>query len=91
MAQGTDRSLDERLLTHHPAGKACLEVCTANGWIPESGDLVRLVRLWDEVRQGRRSEVALSRARLGFARWLVSQGRLNEGSVTPDQAKDVAA
>jgi hypothetical protein len=91
MAQGTDRSLDERLLTHHPAGRACLEICTANGWRPESGDLVRLVRLWDEVRQGRRSEAALSRARLGFARWLVSQGRLNEGSNAPDGAKKLAA
>jgi hypothetical protein len=74
----TVKKLDERLLTHHPAGRTCYEVCQANGWTPGNGDLLRLVKLWDEVRQGRRTEVALSPARLGFARWLVQTGRLTE-------------
>lgn len=81
MAQRTGRSgkpLDPRLFTHHPAGKACLEVCTANGWLPTSGDLVRLIRLWDEVKEGRRSETALSLAHLEFARWLIEHGRIGE-------------
>ncbi len=79
MAQSMRRRFDERLLTHHPAGKLCLDICLANGWQPESADILRLVKLWDEVRQGRRSEVPLSRRRIEFARWLVAHGRLNEG------------
>lgn len=70
--------IDERLLSHHPAGKACLDVCLANGWLPGSGDVVRLVRLWDEVHAGMRSEEALSVAHLEFARWLLETGRINE-------------
>ena len=73
------KSLDQRLLSHHPAGKACLDACAANGWEPADADVVRLVRLWDEVRQGRRSEAALSATHLEFARWLVQQGHLHEG------------
>jgi hypothetical protein len=79
MAPGKDQSIDERLLTHHPAGKACLEVCLANGWRPGSGDILRLVRLWDEVRHGQRSETALSKAHLEFARWLREHGRISDG------------
>ena len=41
MGQVTRRGLDERLLTHHPAGKACLETCLANGWQPSSADVYR--------------------------------------------------
>jgi len=70
--------LDERLLQHHPAGQACLEVCTANGWAPESSDVLRLVQLWSEVKDGLRSEVQLSPARLEFARWLKEHGRIGE-------------
>jgi hypothetical protein len=73
-----DQAVDERLLTHHPAGKQCLEVCQANGWQPASGDVVRLVQLWHAVRQGRHSEDALSPNRIGFAKWLVRNGRLSE-------------
>ena len=82
MAQTTARTaaLDERLLTHHPAGKTCLEVCAANGWLPSSADMVRLVKLWSDVREGDRSEVALSRAHLNFARWLHENGHINEGA-----------
>jgi hypothetical protein len=72
-------AFDERLLSHHPAGKVCLEVCQANGWEPASGDVVRLVRLWDAVRNGQHCEAALSANRLEFARWLIRAGRLNEG------------
>jgi hypothetical protein len=72
-------SLDHRLLRDHPAGRACLDACRANGWQPADGDVVRLVRLWDEVRGGRRTEVPLSRRRLEFACWLVQQGRIGEG------------
>ncbi|MBI3973758.1 MAG: hypothetical protein HY332_20980 [Chloroflexi bacterium] len=80
MAQLRKRKpFDERLLTHHPAGRACLDACLANGWQPANGDVLRLVRLWDEVRQGKRSEDALAPARLQFARWLIQTGRLNEG------------
>jgi hypothetical protein len=79
MARGTSRSIDERLLMHHPAGKACLDVCLAHGWLPTNADVLRLVRLWDEVHQGRRSETTLSRPRLEFARWLFERGRLSEG------------
>ena len=78
MAQRSGGPIDERLLSHHPAGQACYEVCLANGWAPRSGDVIRLVRLWDEVRRGRRSETTISPARLEFARWLVTQGRLSE-------------
>lgn len=78
MASRSRRRFDERLLLHHPAGKACLEVCTAYGWAPDSSDVIRLVRLWSEVRDGRRSEVELSPVRLEFARWLWQTGRLRE-------------
>jgi hypothetical protein len=70
--------LDSRLMSHHPAGKQCLDVCTANGWMPATGDIVRLVKLWSEVREGRRSEAALSESHLRFARWLRETGRINE-------------
>jgi hypothetical protein len=79
MAQSTRKAFDERLLTHHPAGQACVDVCLSNGWQPASGDVIRLVRLWDQVRQGQRSEVALSSARLEYARWLYRHGKINEG------------
>jgi hypothetical protein len=78
MARRSRARFDERLLLHHPAGKACLDACTANGWAPESSDVVRLVKLWSEVRDGRRTEVALSPARLEFARWLHRTGRIRE-------------
>ena len=80
MASRSRQRFDERLLLHHPAGQACLEVCTANGWAPTSSDMLRLVRLWSEVREGRRSEVDLSPVRLEFARWLVRTGRIREGN-----------
>ena len=80
MASRSRQRLDERLLQHHPAGQACLEACTANGWAPTSSDVLRLVRLWSDVHEGRRSEVDLSPARLEFARWLVQTGRIREGA-----------
>jgi hypothetical protein len=86
MARSTGKrrqAVDERLLTHHPAGKQCLEVCQANGWQPASGDVLRLVELWDAVRQGRHSEAALSPQRVEFARWLIRTGRLSEGLSEP--------
>ena len=79
MAQSTRKVLDQRLLSHHPAGQACLDVCQANGWQPTNADVIRLVRLWDQVRQGGRSEVALSPPHLAYARWLYQHGRINEG------------
>ena len=82
MARRGSQSFDSRLLSHHPAGKQCLDVCTANGWQPNNADVLRLVRLWDEVRRGQRSEVAISPARLQFARWLVTTGRLGEDLTT---------
>ena len=78
MANRSRLRFDERLLLHHPAGQTCLEVCTANGWAPDSSDVLRLVRLWSEVRDGRRSETELSPVRLEFARWLVQTGRIRE-------------
>lgn len=63
------KAKDERLLTHH--------LCLNNGWDPTDADVVRLVRLWDEVQQGRRSEFHLSPDRLRFARWLVAHGRIS--------------
>src|SRR4051812_6312364 len=47
MAQTTRKAFDERLLTHHPAGQACVEVCLSHGWQPNSADVIRLVKLWD--------------------------------------------
>jgi hypothetical protein len=79
MAQSTRGPLDERLLTHHPAGRLCLEICLAYGWQPSSADVLRLVRLWDEVRQGRRSDTTLSLKRLQFVKWLYQQGKIGEG------------
>ncbi len=79
MARRATAAIDERLLTHHPAGQACLEICTANGWEPDSADLVRLVKLWSEVREGQRSDLVLSRNHLNFVRWLREHGRINEG------------
>ena len=79
MARTTRKGLDERLLTHHPAGKDCVDICQANGWHPTSADVLRLVQLWDQVKQGHRSEVALSPARMEFARWLYQQGKINDG------------
>ena len=79
MASRARTRFDERLLQHHPAGRTCLDVCTANGWAPESSDVIRLVRLWSEVRDGLRSETELSPARLEFARWLKEHGRIGEG------------
>jgi hypothetical protein len=75
-------------LTHHPAGKECLEVCAANGWLPNSADVVRLVKLWAEVRDGERSEVALSKSHLEYARWLREHGRINEGQLGAGSAVD---
>ncbi|MGH2350942.1 MAG: hypothetical protein ACRDI2_10385 [Chloroflexota bacterium] len=80
MTRRAAKPFDQRLLSHHPAGKACVDACLANGWQPGNGDVLRLVRLWDEVRQGRRSEVPLSRRRLQFARWLVEHGHIGEDS-----------
>ena len=71
-------AFDERLLTHHPAGRILLEICQANSWQPTDSDVVRLVKLRQEVRDGRRSEVALNPNRLGFARWLVKHSRISE-------------
>jgi hypothetical protein len=82
MKKRTRAKFDDRLLKHHPAGKACFDVCLANGWFPTSGDVVRLVRLWDEVHSGTRSEVALSVAHLEFARWLRQTGRIGEDVVS---------
>lgn len=79
MSRVTRKAFDERLLTHHPAGQSCLDACQANGWQPTSADVIRLVRLWDQVRQGKRSEVALSPTRLEYARWLYRHGKINEG------------
>ena len=79
MTRRAERPFDPRLLSHHPAGKACLDACLANGWQPRSGDVIRLVQLWDEVRQGQRCEVPLSPNRLAFARWLLQHGRIGEG------------
>lgn len=73
-----DKSLDPRLLPHHPAGQAFLDACQANGWEPQARDVARMVHLWDQVRTGRRSEAVLSPARLAFARWLVDHGLLHE-------------
>lgn len=76
-----DRALDSRLLTDHPEGKRCVIVCFNNGWMPQDGDVMRLVRLWDQVQQGRRSEFSLDPLnfkRLGFARWLVAHGRISD-------------
>jgi hypothetical protein len=78
MASRARVRFDERLLDHHPAGRECLEVCTANGWAPESSDVIRMVRLWSEVRDGLRSESNLSPARLEFARWLKEHGKIGE-------------
>src|SRR5947209_5649045 len=88
MAQSAGRQFDERLLTHHPAGRACLDVCLANDWEPGSADVLRLVKLWDAVRRGERSEVALSPRRVEFARWLIEHGRLGAGDLDAD---DLAA
>ena len=86
MARSTRKALDQRLLTHHPAGQACLDICLANGWQPTNADILRLVNLWDQVREGLRSEVALSPARLEFARWLYRQGRIGESNGRDDAA-----
>lgn len=86
MAKRAADSLDKGLLSHHPAGQTCVDVCLANGWQPQSKDVVRLVQLWEEVHQGRRSEVSLSPAHLGFARWLIEHGRLSEDVEGEDQA-----
>ena len=85
MAQTTRRAIDERLLTHHPAGQTCVDVCRANGWEPTNADVLRLVSLWDQVRQGQHSEAELSPAHLEYARWLYRQGKINEGDAGADQ------
>lgn len=53
-------------VTRHPAGEACFN----------TGERAGLVKLRDEVRQGRHSEQILSFPRLNFARWLVAHGRI---------------
>lgn len=72
------RAFDPRLLTDHPAGQACLDTCLANGWLPGNGDILGLVKLWDQVKEGRRSEGEPTSKRLAFARWLVTHGRISE-------------
>ena len=70
---------DERLFSHLPQGQACLDTCLANGWLPRTGDIVRLVRLWDEVHEGRRTDgVKIGNNRLKFARWLITHGRISD-------------
>jgi hypothetical protein len=84
MARTTRQVLDDRLLTHHPAGQACVDVCRANGWQPSNADVLRLVQFWDRVRQGRHSETDLSPTHLEYARWLYQHGKINEGEETSD-------
>lgn len=80
------KAFDERLLTHHPQGKRCFDACLANGWLPGNADILRLVRLWDDVAAGRCSDSELSPTRLRFARWLVAHGRIGE-DINPSQPK----
>jgi hypothetical protein len=84
MARKANAQLDGRLLTHHPAGKECLEICAANGWTPDSADVIRLVRLWARVREGEHSESALSRTHLEYARWLRQHGHIGEDVAQDD-------
>lgn len=73
------KAFDIRLLSHYPQGQRCLDTCLSNGWLPGNGDILRLVRLWDEVDQGVRSEqTEINPVRLRFARWLVQQGRISD-------------
>jgi len=78
MTPRTENALDERLLAHHPAGRACVEVCRAHGWQPTNADVIRLVHLKHQICEGERSETALSPTRLAFARWLYRQGRISD-------------
>ena len=91
MARTTRQVFDDRLASHHPAGKACLDVCLANGWQPSNGDVLRLVKFWDQVRQGRHSEAELSPSRLEYARWLYRHGRINEGDPASGDDTQLAA
>ncbi len=78
MGKRSRERFDNRLITDHPAGRDCIDACTANGWAPQNADVLRLISLWTEVREGKRTEHALSPVRLEFARWLVQRGRINE-------------
>ena len=79
---------DPRLLTHHPQGQRCMDTCLANGWLPSSGDVIRLVRLWDEVDQGRRSDTGLDKFRLDFVKWMVEHGRISDEINQPNKSKE---
>ncbi len=80
MAKKLTQIVDQRLLSHHPAGQKCFDVCYANGWIPENDDILRLVGLWSEVQEGRRREVPLSENHIRFTRFLIENKYLNEGN-----------
>jgi hypothetical protein len=63
----------------------CVEICVEYQWLPASDQTLRLIRLRQEVRAGRRSEYVVSdheQQRLRWARWLVRHGLLNEGRRT---------
>ena len=66
----------------------CIEICAEEGWLPNPEQTLKLIRLRDEYRAGRRSEdddtadgeEARRRLhRLEWVRWMTRRGVLNEG------------
>lgn len=66
----------------------CMEICADEGWLPNAEQTLKLIRLRDEYRAGRRSEddgsgdadEARRRLhRLEWVRWMTQRGLVGEG------------
>jgi hypothetical protein len=89
-ATRTTRALPPRrqISTMDLAVLRCMEICAEEGWLPSAEQTIKLIRLRDEHRAGRRSEdddtadseEARRRLhRLEWVRWMTQRGVLNEG------------
>lgn len=60
----------------------CLAACLANGWVPTSDVVLRLVQVREAARVTRVErpplDVSLNRNRLEYVRWLVQTKRIGE-------------
>jgi hypothetical protein len=59
----------------------CVEICADYRWLPDPEQTLRLIRVREDVRAGRRSEFLVSRdeqQRLRWTRWMVQRGLLGE-------------
>ena len=69
--------IETKDVRHTSEGQACLNVCAANGWIPQIGEVTRLVSMRRRVAAGEHSESGLNIRKLEYVRWLIAHKRLS--------------